>query len=327
MYDTLPGTDSYECHHIGQAGAQTVFDPVELEQEALLFFAESRHITPRVPLRNTRMRCINSNPLTTVSCVMSYSEGLIVSKWFRARFGYTLRDSPSVRSRARFGQRGRFRFSSSNLLGGTQNILAPGRPPGDRNVINSSTSGVIGDEDTGNFTDVLGTVGASQAGGGGGRGGGNQDLTFGARELIDFQNTFTVAFNNFYEVTKVRVYIETLTRQLGVQAVPFSHNILQFAWSAEYVMYRWRAQLAARGTFQILLFQDIIGDPTGYSLGDVSSITDLRFYVFGMTEIPVSVEMVLTEQEDISKAWAGVRQPASSQGDYIRSGLYEFFPM
>ena len=141
------------------------------------------------------------------------------------------------------------------------------------------------------------------------------DLTLSVSELKEFQNAFSVAYNNFYEILIVKSYVETRNWQLSVPVAPRTTDTIQFWLSAENLRYRWRALFAARGGFTLTVWGQPIGDH--HSLGDLSYFRDLFFFVFGTYEFPYEAEIIITVNDIPGDGWP-LPLPEQSQGDRIR---------
>jgi len=291
IYDPTPRTESFRCWRRPMSGFGTD-DLVYLEQEALLFFDQSTFATPRIPLPNGRVRCENQSPTETATCTFAYGQGLTLSRQFRANWGYTISDVVTHRVNANPAQSALFKVP----------------PPAKR----QNKQKWHDDQEHENRKRLFKehykhnkTKAEPQP----------TDLTLSISELKEFQNAFSVAYNNFYEILIVKSYVETRNWQLSVPVAPRTTDTIQFWLSSENLRYRWRALFAARGGFTITAGGVPIGDH--HSLGDLSYFRDLFFFIFGTYEFPYEAEIIITVNDIPGDGWP-LPLPEESQGDRIR---------
>ena len=305
IYDDSPHTNSYRCWRRPYSGAD---DLVYLEQEALLFFDQSTYATPRVPLPNGRVRCENQSPTETATCTFAYGQGLTLSRQFRINVGYTVSDVITHRVNVNPAQIALFRIPAPPRKEKKQHKQPPAKPP---RTPWQQTMQEKREQRRDRLRQHLGgknkTHTPQQLEG--------PDLTLSVSELKEFQNAFSVAFNNFYEILIVKSYVETRNWQLSVPVAPRTTDTIQFWLSAENLRYRWRALFAARGGFTITVWGQPIGDH--HSLGDLSYFRDLFFFVFGTYEFPYEAEIIITVNDIPGDGWP-LPLPEQSQGDRIR---------
>lgn len=284
IYDQTSRSESFQCRRrpMASLGAD---DLVYLEQEALLFFDQSTFATPRVPLPNGRVRCENQSPTETATCTFAYGQGLTLSRQFRANWGYTISDVVTHRVNANPAQSALFRVP----------------PPAKRQ------SKQDWQEKHSSHKKFKQREGSDLRR--------DSDLTLSISELKEFQNAFSVAYNNFYEILVVKSYVETRNWQLSVPVAPRTTDTIQFWLSSENLRYRWRALFTARGGFTITTGGTQIGDH--HSLGDLTSFRDLFFFVFGTYEFPYEAEIIITVNDIPGDGWP-LPLPEQSQGDRIR---------
>jgi len=291
-YDTSSTTPSYRCRY--RREDELVTDNlIQFVQTDLRVYDKSTYVTAREPLPNGRLQCLNRSPVDTVSCVFAYGQALLLIRRFRASFGTILFDTNT----------------RIKELTAEQGVAV--RYPG-----------------------LAGAAAAAEGGGGeggGGGGGGRRSnvLRFTTRELKEVQNSLTVAFNNFVQVTRATVFIETRNWQLGVNLFPMTGLTIQFWLTTFYLRYRWRAAFEPRGGFRVSLYGRPIGDGF-HALGDLVEENELMFHMFGTLEDPLEASVTVTDTEQGQLSWWGLEVPSASQGDEVSGQLggrhREFLP-
>eukprot|EP00624_Nannochloropsis_granulata_P000440 evm.model.NODE_11720_length_31253_cov_26.129396.6 len=293
VYDQTPHTESFRCWRRPMSGFGTD-DLVYLEQEALLFFDQSTFAAPRIPLPNGRVRCENQSPTETATCTFAYGQGLTLSRQFRANWGYTISDVVTHRVNANPAQSALFRVPPPAKRQEKQKWHDEQDHENRKRLFKRHNKHVHDKSEAEPLP---------------------RDLTLSISELKEFQNAFSVAYTNFYEILIVKSYVETRNWQLSVPVAPRTSDTIQFWLSSENLRYRWRALFAARGGFTITSGGVPIGDH--HSLGDVSYFRDLFFFVFGTYEFPYEAEIIITVNDVPGDGWP-LPLPEQSQGDRIR---------
>jgi len=104
--------------------------------------------------------------------------------------------------------------------------------------------------------------------------------------------SFSGTFTRDYSVTQTQAYVETRNWQVAVPVPPLSTSTIQFWMSTVDLYYLWQALFVAKGGFDI----DVLGQKVGedHSIGDLSYIEDLYFYMYGTYFYPAQAEVIVT---------------------------------
>jgi hypothetical protein len=298
VFDPTPQTKSYACYYRNTKQSAEE-DLVYLEQEALLFFDESTYATPRIPLPNGRVRCENGSPTETATCTFAYGQGLTLSRQFRANWGYTISDVITHRVNAQAVQTALFRV-----------LPRPrSRDQKLRNKVKDMEKDFLDHKGKKNQGGTRRPTVAPQV----------TDLTISANELAEFANSFSVAYNNFYEILITKSYVETRNWQMSVPVAPRTTDTIQFWLASENLQYRWRALFAARGGFKLSAFGKQIG--SHHSLSDLTYFRDLFFFIFGVYSFPYEAEIIITVNDRPGQGWP-LPIPEESQGERIKDVVH-----
>lgn len=237
-FDSSPNAPSYRCRPrtVSEDAQGTGQDLVWLEQQSLLIFDFRRYLLPRIPLPEAGTQCINEASVTTF-CTFAFGQGLTIGRTFTIDWNYLL-----------------FRTQSINLQVTPSTVLILRGPPLRRRG-NGTGGGGLGQTTGAAVSPVtaLPIGGTLNAGGGAGGIAGSPVQAAGqstttalgdgdaeespppAAELYlleaaskGFQNDLTFAFQNFYEVSTTRGYVETRNWQFTITVPPRSATSIEF---------------------------------------------------------------------------------------------------
>jgi hypothetical protein len=311
-YDSSAESWSYEC---GRGGVVRTHEPRSLiyfDQTTLLITDRSTYFTPREPLPNGRVRCINESPTETATCAMAYSRGIVVVQRFRAQWGIVLFDTAVNLVQATNAQTLPYNTTRSPppRPAATPLTGAGGTAGGAPGPVGTGTGSAA---NIGPGVPRIGTGTVNNPRGA---------LSFTDRETKNVQNAFTAAYTAFYQYSLVRLAINTRTTQLFLVVPPLTSITMQFWLNSELVKYRWRMGLLARGGFVASVF----GRPVGsrHDLGDLSDGNDLTFVIFGELEQPVQAEVGMSVLEDVEVSYLGLRlqvPPSENEGQVSQDFL------